>query len=198
LIQIKGGRHAAWPDRAMQRAIEIMHDRQRAMSSTLLAVRTIARRSLKAGTPPDFSQLRRLVAYHERFPQRRHHPAEEEHLFRAVLRRDPGAERAIKRAKRDHAACAGYVERLRTALAYWERGDPKAGSEVALQADDYARFCRLHARIETRDVLSVAVKVLSDQDWLAIERAYAATDDPLARSRSRAECAAALGTIGDH
>lgn len=182
----------------MQRVIEIMHDRQRAMSSTLLAVRTIARRNLKAGTPPDFAQLRRLVAYHERFPQKTHQPAEEEHLFRAVLRRDAGAERAIKRAKRDHAACAGYVERLRTALGYWEKGDPKAGPEVALQADDYARFCRLHARIEARDILSVALKVLSEQDWLAVERAFAATDDPLARSRSRAECAAALRGMGSH
>jgi hemerythrin-like domain-containing protein len=176
----------------MQRAIEIMHDRQRAMSSTLLAVRTIARRSLKAGTPPDFAQLRRLVSYHERFPQKSHQPAEEAHLFRAIQRRDPTVERAIKRAKRDHAACGGYVERLRSALGYWEKGDPKAGPEVALQADDYARFCRLHARIEARDILSVALKVLSEQDWRAIEKAFTAIDDPLARSRSRAECAAAL------
>jgi hemerythrin-like domain-containing protein len=182
----------------MQRAIEIMHDRQRAMSSALLATRTIARRSLKAGTPPDFSQLRRLVRYVERFPQKLHQPAEEKHLFQAVLRRDAGADRAVKRAKRDHAACLGYLDRLRTALAYWEKGDPKAGPQVALLADDYVRFARLHARIEARDVLSVALKVLSEQDWQAIEKAYGALDDPLARSRSRAECAAALHAMGDH
>jgi len=181
----------------MQRAIEIMHDRQRAMSSTLLAMRTIARRSLKAGTPPDFTQLRRLLHYVERFPQRLHQPAEEKHLFQAVLRRDAGAERAVKRAKRDHATCLGYLDRLRTALAYWEKGDPMAGPQVAVLADDYARFCRLHARIEARDVLSVALKVLSEQDWRAIEQAYDAIDDPLARSRSRTDCAAALRAMGD-
>ena len=54
------------------------------------------------------------------------------------------------------------------------------------------RFARLHARIEARDVLSVAVKALSEQDWRAIEQAYAAVDDPLARSEDRADCAAAL------
>jgi len=181
----------------MQRAIDIMHDRQRAMSSTLLAMRTIARRSLKAGTPPDFAQLRRLLRYLERFPQGLHQPLEEKHLFPAVLRRDPGAERAVKRAKRDHAACVGYLDRLRTALAYWQKGDPAAGPQVAVLADDYARFCRLHARIESRDVLSVARKVLSEQDWRAIEQAYGAVDDPLARSRSRADCTAALLAIGD-
>lgn len=181
----------------MQRAIEIMHDRQRAMSSTLLAMRTIARRNLKAGTSPDFAQLRRLLRYIERFPQRLQQPAEEKHLFQAVLQRDPGAERAVRRAKRDHAACQGYLDRLRAALAYWEKGDPAAGPQVALLADDYARFARLHARIEARDVLSVALKVLSEQDWLAIEKAYGAIDDPLARSRSRADCAAALRAMAD-
>lgn len=181
----------------MQRAIEIMHDRQRAMSSALLAMRTIARRSLRAGTPPDFAQLRRLLRYIERFPQGLHQPTEERHLFQAILRRDAGAERGVRRAKRDHAACLGYLDRLRTALVYWEVGDPKAGSQVALLADDYVRFARLHARIEARDVLSVALKVLTESDWAAIEKAYGAVDDPLARSTSRADCAAALRSMGD-
>lgn len=181
----------------MQRAIEIMHDRQRAMTSTLLAMRTIARRNLKAGTPPDFAQLRRLFRYVERFPQKAHQPAEEKHLFPAVLRRDAGAERAVKRAKRDHATCLGYLDRLRTALSYWEKGDPAAGPQVAVLADDFVRFSRLHARIEARDVLSIALKVLSEQDWRAIEQAYDAVDDPLARSKSRGDCTAALSTMGD-
>jgi hemerythrin-like domain-containing protein len=181
----------------MQRAIEIMRDRQRAMSSALLAMRTIARRSLKVDTPPDFAQLRRLLRYVERFPQRLHQPAEEKYLFRAVLRRDPGAERAVRRAKRDHATCLGYLDRVRAALAYWQKGDPAAGPQVALLADDYARFARLHARIEARDVLSVALKVLPEQDWRTIEQAYGAIDDPLARSRSRADCAAALRAMAD-
>lgn len=176
----------------MQRAIEIMHDRQRAMTSTLLALRTIARKSLKASTPPDFAQLRRLFRYVERFPQKLHQPAEEKHLFPVLLRRDPGADRAVKRARRDHATCLGYLDRLHAALAYWEQGDPKAGPQVALLADDYMRFARLHARIEARDVLSAALTALSGQDWRAIEQAFGGVDDPLAQSKSRADCAAAL------
>jgi hemerythrin-like domain-containing protein len=109
----------------MQRTIEIMHDCQRAMSSTLLAVRTIARRSLKAGTPPDFAQLPRLVRYVERFTQRLHRSAEEKHLFPAVLRRDAGAERAVKRAKRDHAACQG-APTARQPCAQWATASPAA------------------------------------------------------------------------
>lgn len=180
---------------AMQYALEMMRNRQRAMSSVLLALRTIARRSRRSGAPPDFDQLRRLVAYLERFPQKIHQPAEERHLFAAIERRTSDARRAIARAKRDHAACVGYQYRLGDALRRWIGGQDSAGGEVALMADDYARFCRLHGRIEARDVLSVAMKVLEPDDWRPIEQAFAVAGDPLAGSKSRSECAAALRAI---
>jgi hemerythrin-like domain-containing protein len=179
----------------MQRVLDMMRHRQRAMSSTLLAVRTIARRSLRSGAPPDFDQLRRLVAYVDRFPQKLHQPAEEQHLFRILERREPAAARAIARARRDHAACRGYQDRLARALGRWSGGQRAAGGEVALMADDYVRFCRLHGRIETRDVLSVAVQALRPDDWLAIGRAYAAANDPLAACRSRRDCEVALRAL---
>ncbi len=139
--------------------------------------------------------MRRLIGYVERYPQKIHQPAEEQHLFRAVLARELGASRAVARAKRDHAACIGHFGRLQTALRNWERGDPAAGPEVALHADEYARFCRLHARVEARDLVSVALKVLSDHEWRAIERAYAAANDPLESSKSRQDCEQALGRM---
>ena len=176
----------------MPRAIEMMNNRQRAMSRVLLAVRTIARAALRSGSRPDFRQMRRLIGYLEHYPQNIHQPAEEQHLFRAVLAREPAVGRAVARARRDHAACIGHFVRLQTALTHWERGDPAAGPEVALHADEYARFCRLHARVEARDLLSVALKVLSADEWLAVERVYAAASDPLEESKSRQECEAAL------
>jgi hemerythrin-like domain-containing protein len=179
----------------MPRAIEMMNERQRAMSSALLAVRTLARAAVRSQSKPDFAQLKRLVGYVERFPQKIHQVAEEQHLFRAILAREPNTGGAVARAKRDHAACMGYFVRMSTALKHWENGSPTAGKEVALYADEYVRFCRLHARAEARDLLSVALKVLSDSEWQTIERAYAAANDPLAASKSRQECAQALSAL---
>lgn len=180
---------------AMQPALETMRRRQRAMSSTLLAIRTISRKSLRSQSHPDFTQLNRLVAYLERFPDKLHQPAEEQHLFRAIERREPAAARAIARAKRDHATCRGYLYRVRSALDRWTAGQASAGGELALFSDDYARFCHLHARIEARDVLSVAEKVLTLADWTAVEQAYAHANDPLDRSTGRSDCEAALRSI---
>jgi hypothetical protein len=56
----------------MSRALQIITQQQRAMSSALLAVRTIARKALRSGSSPDFSQLVPLLDYVERFPETLH------------------------------------------------------------------------------------------------------------------------------
>jgi hypothetical protein len=53
---------------------------KRAMSSALLAVRTIARKALRSGSSPDFSQLVPLLDYVERFPEALHQANEEKNI----------------------------------------------------------------------------------------------------------------------
>ncbi len=179
----------------MTQATEIMTARQKAMSLALLAVRTIARRAQRSASRPDFTQLKSLMDYVERFPQRLHQRDEEEELFRALEKREPGMTRTLARLRREHMAMRGYGARLRTALDYWEKGDPKAAEEATLVADDYVRYCRQHARVEQRDVLPAARKALSDAEWARIDRAFAAEADPLAAARSGPERALALQQI---
>jgi len=176
----------------MSRALQIIVDQQRAMSSALLAVRTIARKALRSGDRPDFSRLVPLADYLERFPETLHQPNEEKHLFRIMEAREPGLARLIARLRRDHAAMKGYGQRLRTAVGYWRIGDPNAGRQTALMADDYVRFCRRHARAERQDLLPAALKLLSDAEWSKIDQALGAVVDPLAASKSRRDCEMAL------
>lgn len=173
----------------MLHAAQTMKDRQRAMLWALLAVRRTIRGALRSAVRPDFLELKRLMAYVERFPEKLHQPNEEKYLFRAVEARQPALARTIARLRRDHSAMTGYGNRLRAALAYWEQGDPNAGQQSAMIADDYARFCQRHARAE-RDLLPVAIEVLSDSEWSKIDRAFEVAADPLAASgngRDRAE-----------
>lgn len=176
----------------MPRTVQIIAEQQKAMSSALLAVRTIARKALRAGETPDFSRLVPLVDYLERFPETLHQPNEEKHLFRVMEEREPGLARLVARFRRDHAAMKGYGQRLRTAVGYWRTGDPNAGRQTALVADDYVRFCRRHARAERQDLLPAALKLLSDAEWSKIDQALGAVVDPLAASKSRSDCESAL------
>ena len=177
---------------AMSRALQVITQQQRAMSSALLTVRTLARKALRSGSSPDFSQLAPLLDYLERFPETLHQASEEKHLFRALEAREPRLVRLVARLRRDHAAMKGYGQRLRTAVAYWRTGDPKAGRQTALMADDYVRFCRQHARLEQRELLPAALELLSDAEWSKIDQALGSIPDPLANSKSRRDCEIAL------
>jgi hemerythrin-like domain-containing protein len=169
-----------------------MKDRQRAMLWALLTVRRTIRRALRSAVRPDFRELRRLMAYVERFPEKLHQANEERHLFRAVEARQPGLARTLARLRRDHVAMVGYGNRLRAVLGYWEQGDPAAGQKSAMIADDYAHFCRRHARAEQRELLPVALEVLSESEWSRIDQALEATADSLAASHSKQDRERAL------
>ena len=90
----------------------------------------------------------------------------------------------------------GYGQRLRTAVGYWRTGDPKAGRQTAIMADDYVRFCRQHARIEQRELLPVALELLSDAEWSKTDQALASVADPVALSIIRQVCVIALKQLG--
>lgn len=176
---------------AVPSAIQIIKDEHRALNSVLFSLRVISRKALHTGAPPDFLWLQAFLNYVDRYSERLHHPKEELYLFRVLERRSPGLGRTIARLRREHAANAGHSIRMRGALANWGR-DPKAGPLFADIASDFARFNWRHMRLEEREILLAAQATFTDADWQAIDRAFAANDDPLARSRTRQECEAAL------
>ena len=176
----------------MPNVMRIIKHQHRATASVLFAVRALARNALRSGNPPDFAWLRTLLGYVERFPERLHNPNEETYLFNVLQRREPGMARTVARLRRDHAASTGYANRLREAVANWERGDPKAGPHAGHVANDFARFNWRHARFEEREILPAAKAAFTETEWREIERAFAATADPLAGSGSRQQCEAAL------
>jgi hemerythrin-like domain-containing protein len=162
------------------------------MSSVLLAVRTIARRAIRSGQAPDFPAMSALLAYLQSFSEGPHQSNEERFLFQP-LQAQPDLTRTLARLRRDHSAMKGYGNRLRAAAGYWQQGDPRAGQQVAIVSDDYVRFCRRHAR-EEQEVLG-RLETLSPANRARLEQALAALDDPLVRSNSRQDCAAALRAL---
>ena len=181
----------------MPNVTRLIRQQHRAMASVLLALRALTRQALRSGNRPEFFWLRTLTGYIERFPERLHHPNEETYLYRVLLRREPGTARLVARLRRDHAASTGYANRLRDALADWERGNPEAGLRAAHVANDFARFMWRHARFEEREILPIARAAFTEAEWRAVDQAFSATADPLIGSQSRQQCEAALRRIGE-
>ena len=175
----------------MSQVVRAVNDQQKAMVWALVAVRMAVRKALRSAVKPDFRQLKTLLTYVERFAEQQHQVNEDRHIFRPLETREPAMARAIALLRRDHSAMKGYRIRLEEALTYWEKGDPKAGVQAPMVAEDYLHFCQRHARKE-RDLLPALRRICSDTEWTEIERAYASVADPLLGAKSRRERMKAL------
>ena len=173
-------------------AIGLIKNEHRAQRSVQAALRVLSGRAIRSKTPPDFPALWSMIEYIDRFADRLHHPKEELHLFRVLERRHPGASAMIRRLRRDHAANGGYTVRLAEGLRDWQRGNPSGGTLFVNAARDLSQFNWRHTSYEERVVLPAATSSLTESDWKDVGIAFMANNDPLVRSRSRAECTAAL------
>lgn len=176
----------------MPSALETIKGQHRALNSVLSALLVISRKALRTGEPPDFPWLWALLEYVDRSSERLHHPKEELHLFEALERRCADIAPQIARLRREHLINASYIVQMCDALVEWEFGRDEAGPAFVSVAGAFARFNWRHTCLEEREILPVARKILSEADWQEIDRAYATDVDPLASSRTREDCEAAL------
>ena len=126
-----------------------------------------------------------MIYYIDAFPERMHHPKEDLHLFAWLLLRDPGARELIEKLQAEHVAGAKLVRDLEQALLAFEQTWPKGAEEFAATVDIYAQFHWDHMRREENEVIPWAGKVLTGEDWAAIEAAFAGNDDPIADLREK-------------
>ena len=122
---------------------------------------------------PPFDVLGAMVYYIDAFPERFHHPKEDEYLFLRLRARCPEA--------------GPLLDQLRGGASGWRREDPHARADArALPAgrryrrrrpssaavEDYAAFHWQHMGREEKELLPLAEKHLTAGDWKAIDAAF--------------------------
>ena len=160
------------------KAITIIQDEHRAITAVVEALRHIVA-GIEAGRmAPDHALLGALFDYIEQFPERLHHPKEDDFLFTRLRARRPDAAPLLDALTREHEIGR---ERLAELKAEWEqlRTDPGALKPFAERVERYAHFHWLHMRREEDDVLPLAMAALTGEDWDAIDAAFASNDDPV-------------------
>jgi hemerythrin-like domain-containing protein len=162
----------------MHRAPQIIRDEHRSLSAVLHALRHVTDEYAVNGTRPDFKLLWAMVDYIERFPERLHHPKEDEYLFRLLRLRAPDARATLDALSAEHVEGAGKIVRLREVLDHLEAGRVST-RDFADLAKDYADFHWRHMRVEEDAILPLAERALTASDWADINAAFEANDDPL-------------------
>ena len=160
------------------KAVAIIEDEHRTITAVVEGLRRIVGDIAAGRMAPDDALFAALFHYIEQFPERLHHPKEDDYLFARLRLRRPDAAPLLDGLSREHAVGR---ERFAELKAMWERyrADPAVLPEFADGVERYAHFHWLHMRREEEQVLPLAAEALADEDWDAIDAAFASNNDPV-------------------
>lgn len=160
-------------------ALRIIQEEHQSLAAILHAVRFMLK-EIKAGRlEPDFGLFKAMVHYLDAYPEKRHHPKEDDFLFARLKLRTSEGSGALARLERDHAGGEGRIKALEAALLHYEKGEPDGLAITSQAFDDFAEFYRNHMIVEEREILPLARKHLTEDDWAEIDRAFLAEQDPM-------------------
>jgi hemerythrin-like domain-containing protein len=164
----------------MKDAITILKSEHRSISVILAAMKELARIVEEQAVRPDFRAFRAMLRYIDEYPERLHHPKEDRFLFTRLAARSPEAKRLVDDLRSEHVAGARRIRDLERALLFFEDRWPAGTGEFRIAVDDYAAFHWAHMRKEEDQLLPLAMRVLTADDWAAIDAAFAQNEDPMA------------------
>ncbi len=128
----------------------------------------------------DLVLLELIAAYIVEFPNRIHHPKEEDYLFRHMRARAPERCSAIlDRLLTEHSKEGESIATFMTALARYRDAQEGAAMQLAQVAGNYAKYLDRHIEIENTQAFPLAEEVLHEVDWQEIDAAFLANNDPL-------------------
>ena len=135
---------------------------------------------------PDFNLLAAILYYIDDFPERCHHPKEDQVLFKTLRARSSEIDAVLDDLQHEHVRSAQMVRDMHAALVHYLAG--AYGSMQAFKScvDAYASMLREHMRKE-EDLLARAGTSLPESAWQDILVAFAANEDPLLADDVRTE-----------
>ena len=159
--------------------LKIIHDEHAALSAMLRSILLLLDQHRLHGTLPDFAALRAMLFYVDEFPEQRHHRKESELLFPKLRARSPLLRDRLDQLDEDHAQGERHIRHLEHALLAFEMlGESRrVAFEQAVQR--YIDFYLRHMAVEEREILPLAERVLTAQDWADLDEAFLANRDPL-------------------
>ena len=169
----------------MKESIGVLKSEHRSISAVLLGLKHLAEMAQDARVKPEFQVFRSMLRYIDEYPERLHHPKEDEHLFARLVKCYPAAGRLVDELKAEHVQGARLVRELERKLVFFEEGWPEGAVEFLGAVDAYADFHWKHMRREETEVLPLAEKHLTEDDWRAIDRAFQVNEDPIAQIEER-------------
>ena len=164
-------------------AISLIKAEHRSLAAVIDAMAHVVRKAQASGKDPQFRLLHAMLYYLREFPERRHHPSEDASLFALLMQRSGEADEIIRELEAEHDQGESMLSMLTVALSTWEAGRPDGVTSFAAALQRFSEFYWRHMDKEENQVLPIAQKELTAQDWRTIRDMFAAHADPLLGKR---------------
>lgn len=175
--------------------LDALWNEHRSIAVVLHAMEYLVREQRNHGTKINPAVFRAMLYYLDVFPERMHHPKEEDYLFAAVRRKTSEADAVLDELRKEHDSGAHTIRDLEQDLLRYEEGGDKEFARFASAVEQFVDGYRQHIRKEEEGVMPIARRVLNAQDWADINRAWAENRDPLTGVESEKEYEQVLDRI---
>lgn len=155
------------------RAAQVIRDEHAAIAAMLRTVLLLLAQHRQAQTLPRFDALRAMLFYADEFPAREHHRKESELLFTRLRARTPLSRDQLDQLDSEHGRGERMIRQVQHELTAFEMlGEPRRQSfEQAVER--YVDFYLRHMALEEREILPLAERVLTPEDWAELDMAFA-------------------------
>jgi hemerythrin-like domain-containing protein len=167
-------------------AIATIQSEHRSLGMVLHMLQSMLSKIAAEHVAADFALLATVLYYIDDFPERCHHPKEDEYLFKCLRLRSTEFDAVLDRLQTEHARSAITVAGLHRALVHYQGGAPEGLRLFKAAVDSYADEMREHFGLEDA-LMTRARAALREEDWELIAWAFTANDDPLFGSNQRLE-----------
>ncbi len=168
---------------------------QAALSAVLRSMVRLLEQHRKKNTLPDFATLRAMLFYVDEFPEKRHHRKETELLFPKLRARTPISRDLLDKLDQDHARGERRIRDVEHALLAFEMLGESRRETFERTVGEYVDFYLGHMALEEREILPLAERVLTPDDWRGLDEAFAQNRDPLTGHVADFEYAALFARI---
>ncbi|MCB0120720.1 MAG: hemerythrin domain-containing protein, partial [Caldilineaceae bacterium] len=143
----------------MPSAITIIRDEHRALAAVLRGLQYLVEQIRNGQQSPDFPLLKSMLAYIEAFPDKLHHPKEDQYIYPVLRQRDPSAAPTLDVLEDEHRRGPGYLNKLQDTLDDYQRDSEKFAA-FAEAVSNYAGYQWAHMNKEEDVILPLAEKAL--------------------------------------
>lgn len=160
------------------KSLTIIQDEHRAITAVIEGLRHLVKAVRDGRIAPDHALFGAMFDYIENFPERLHHPKEDDYLFARLRVRRPEVAPVLAALSREHEIGHARFYELK---AKWERfrDDPGALDAFADGIERYSHFHWKHMRREEDEVFPLAREALTAEDWQAIDAAFKSNEEPI-------------------